>query len=231
MHHDGGGDDLPSPLPEESWVGIEPQHELHVLQEPVSPIDPRHDGHLGAAEDEGRVGGRVVVHQLQDVHPTLGNHEQPTAVHEGTDTHQQPPSVLPSQVGELVQDDGDDSLGGGELGPKPKGEQHDEEEDGPSQVDPTENSQIKQEMWMMSGSGRDGEDSNEFEIPPEQYEQDMQAEDEQYIQAGNEGLTGQQELALLKKEFQKKYPCEFCHKRFPTPSKLQRHQLVHSGEK
>ena len=47
-------------------------------------------------------------------------------------------------------------------------------------------------MWMMSGSGRDGEDSNEFEIPPEQYEQDMQAEDEQYIQAGNEGLTGQQ---------------------------------------
>ena len=130
-HHDGGGDDLPSPLPEESWVGIEPQHELHVLQEPVSPVDPCHDGHLGAAEDEGRVCGRVVVHQLQDVHPTLGNHEQPTAVHEGTDTHQQPPPVLPSQVGELVQDDGDDGLGGGELGPKPQGEQHDEEEDGP----------------------------------------------------------------------------------------------------
>merc|ERR1712106_1315115 len=85
-------------------------------------------------------------------------------------------------------------------------------------------------MWMMSGSGRDDEESNEFEIPPEQYEQDMQAEDEQYIQAGNEGLISQQ-LALLKKEFQKKYPCEFCHKRFPTPSKLQRHQLVHSGEK
>jgi len=36
---------------------------------------------------------------------------------------------------------------------------------------------------------------------------------------------------MLKKEFQKKYSCEFCHKRFPTPSKLQRHQLVHSGEK
>ena len=39
------------------------------------------------------------------------------------------------------------------------------------------------------------------------------------------------QLAMLKKEFQKKYSCEFCHKRFPTPSKLQRHQLVHSGEK
>jgi len=31
----------------------------------------------------------------------------------------------------------------------------------------------------------------------------------------------------LEKEFQKNYPCEFCHKRFPSPSKLQRHQLVH----
>jgi hypothetical protein len=38
----------------------------------------------------------------------------------------------------------------------------------------------------------EGGGSSEFEIPPEQYEQDMQAEDEQYIQAGNEGLTGQQ---------------------------------------
>merc|ERR1712038_461579 len=93
---------------------------------------------------------------------------------------------------------------------------------------------IKQEMWMMGtneGEEEEEEGEGEFVIPPEQYEQDMQAEDEQYIQAGNEGLTGQQQLALLKKEFQKKYPCEFCHKRFPTPSKLQRHQLVHSGEK
>ena len=36
---------------------------------------------------------------------------------------------------------------------------------------------------------------------------------------------------MLQKEIQKKYPCEFCHKRFPTPSKLHRHKLVHSGEK
>merc|ERR1719348_2091825 len=90
-------------------------------------------------------------------------------------------------------------------------------------------------MWMMGGTGGEENEGEEREgydgIPQEQYEQDMQAEDEQYIQAGNEGLTGQQQLALLKKEFQKKYPCEFCHKRFPTPSKLQRHQLVHSGEK
>jgi len=114
------------------------------------------------------------------------------------------------------------------------------EESGESivEVDPTEGATVKQEMsqWMM-GSGGDSNEGEENEgmvegnIPHEQYEQDMQAEDEQYIHAGSEGLTGQQQLELLKKEFQKKYPCEFCHKRFPTPSKLQRHQLVHSGEK
>merc|ERR1712045_1112654 len=102
-----------------------------------------------------------------------------------------------------------------------------EEDDQPIvEVDPTEGG-LKTEGWMV-GSG--GDDSTDYEIPSEQFEQDMQAEDEQYIQAGNDALSGQQ-LAILKKEFQKKYSCEFCHKRFPTPSKLQRHQLVHSGEK
>merc|ERR1712038_54562 len=95
------------------------------------------------------------------------------------------------------------------------------------EVDPGENPNVKSEGWMSAGG--DGEIAD-YEIPSEQFEQDMQAEDEQYIQAGNDALSGQQ-LAMLKKEFQKKYPCEFCHKRFPTPSKLQRHQLVHSGEK
>ena len=48
---------------------------------------------------------------------------------------------------------------------------------------------------MMGVGGEDEEDEDdegEFVIPPEQYEQDMQAEDEQYIQAGTEGLSGQQ---------------------------------------
>jgi len=119
----------------------------------------------------------------------------------------------------------------------PPTHRHNQYEDSGSpiaEVDPTEGGGgVKQEMWMMgTGGGENEDDGDGYDgIPPEQYEQDMQAEDEQYIQAGNEGLTGQQQLALLKKEFQKKYPCEFCHKRFPTPSKLQRHQLVHSGEK
>jgi len=72
----------------------------------------------------------------------------------------------------------------------------------------------------------------EESIPNESYEQDMQLEDEQYIQSGDTGggLSGQQ-IMMLQKEIQKKYPCEFCQKRFPTPSKLHRHKLVHSGEK
>merc|ERR1712176_1395169 len=80
------------------------------------------------------------------------------------------------------------------------------------EVDPTDGggTAVKQEMWMMGSGGdsNEGEDGGGMEsnIPHEQYEQDMQAEDEQYIHAGSEGLTGQQQLALLKKEFQKKYP-------------------------
>jgi len=64
-----------------------------------------------------------------------------------------------------------------------------EEDDQPIvEVDPTEGG-LKQEGWMM-GSG--GDDSTDYEIPCEQFEQDMQAEDEQYIQAGNDALSGQQ---------------------------------------
>jgi len=103
------------------------------------------------------------------------------------------------------------------------------------EVDPTENSQIKQEMWMMSGSGRDGEDSNEFEIPPEQYEQDMQAEDEQYIQAGNEGLTGQQVfLSITGHEFlleNGRYGCPVCGKELPHFSSLKEHMIHHTDHK
>merc|ERR1712012_1146202 len=44
-------------------------------------------------------------------------------------------------------------------------------------------------MGMMASHG---DDPDEYEIPPDQFEQDMQAEDEQYIQAGNDALTGQQ---------------------------------------
>ena len=70
-------------------------------------------------------------------------------------------------------------------------ETEEEEDDGGIvEVDPGDNPNIKSEAgWMMSGQG---EDSSEYEIPSEQFEQDMQAEDEQYIQAGNDNLSGQQ---------------------------------------
>ena len=43
-------------------------------------------------------------------------------------------NIVP-ELGELVSEDGDHSLGGGELGPKPQGEQHQEEEDAPERGD------------------------------------------------------------------------------------------------
>ena len=57
------------------------------------------------------------------------------------------------------------------------------------EVDPGENPNLKSEGWMSTGG--DGEIAD-YEIPSEQFEQDMQAEDEQYIQAGNDALSGQQ---------------------------------------
>ena len=45
------------------------------------------------------------------------------------------PPVLAPKLGELVLDDGDDSLGGGELGAEAEGEEHEEEEDGPEGAD------------------------------------------------------------------------------------------------
>lgn len=115
-----------------------------------------------------------------------------------------PPPSLSHEPGEITYDDGDD-------------EDEDDEEGELVVVGSEVSALVKQEAWG-------GDDS----IPREQYEQELQAEDEQYIQA--EGLTGQQ-ILMLHKEILKKYPCEYCSKRFPTPSKLQRHQLVHSGEK
>ena len=47
-------------------------------------------------------------------------------------------------------------------------------------------------MGTNEGEEEEEEGEGEFVIPPEQYEQDMQAEDEQYIQAGNDALSGQQ---------------------------------------
>ena len=72
----------------------------------------------------------------------------------------------------------------------PEPEEEEEDDGGIVEVDPGDNPNIKSEAgWMMSGQG---EDSSEYEIPSEQFEQDMQAEDEQYIQAGNDALSGQQ---------------------------------------
>jgi len=72
---------------------------------------------------------------------------------------------------------------------------HDEGGESIVEVDPTQGA-VKQEMWMMGSGGdsNDGEENDGMEsnIPHESYEQDMQAEDEQYIHAGSEGLTGQQ---------------------------------------
>ena len=57
----------------------------------VHPINPGHDRYFSAAEDESRVGGRVVVNELKDVHTTLGNHREASKIHAPTDNKGAPP--------------------------------------------------------------------------------------------------------------------------------------------
>ena len=91
-HNDNNGRrNLPGPFPKEPGVGIEAEHKPKVLQELVNTVDPGHDGNLQAAEDEGRVGGRVVVHQLEDVDATVRHHAESTTEHEKTDAKCAPP--------------------------------------------------------------------------------------------------------------------------------------------
>ena len=91
-HNDNDGRRyLPRPLPEEPGVGIEAEHKPKILQELVHAVDPRHDGNLEASKDERRVGGRVVVDQLQDVDATVCHHAQTTEEHEETDAECAPP--------------------------------------------------------------------------------------------------------------------------------------------
>jgi len=62
-----------------------------------------------------------------------------------------------------------------------------EDDDGIVEVDPRDGN-VKQELWIAN-TGEEEED--DYDIPNEQYEQELQAEDEQYIQAGAE-TQGQQ---------------------------------------
>jgi len=92
-----------------------------------------------------------------------------------------------------------------------------DDDDGIVEVDPRDGA-VKQELWIAN-TGED--DDEEYDIPNEQYEQELQAEDEQYIQAGAE-TQGQQV---------KPFWCQDCLKAFSSQSKLKQHMLVHSEEK
>jgi len=109
-----------------------------------------------------------------------------------------------------------------------------EDDDGIVEVDPRDGN-VKQELWIAN-TGEEEED--DYDIPNEQYEQELQAEDEQYIQAGAE-TQGQQVsgdaladgIQIQTDEKHLKHLCRICGKRFITPSKLSRHMLMHTGER
>ena len=114
----------------------------------------------------------MVVHQLQDVDAAVGHHAQAAAEHEEADAkcappgrklsrscsrQRRPPSVLPSQVGEPVEENSDDGLNRGELGAKSKRQEHHEEENRPERRDRHPGNRLwigdkgKASTWMMKG--------------------------------------------------------------------------------
>ena len=104
---------------------------MQIIQEAIGSVDPGHDGHLYTAQYEGAVGGAVVVEDLEDVDAAIGDHGETHQEHEAADAERHPLPVVPPEVGELVQQDGDDGLRGGELRPEAEEEKHQEEETTP----------------------------------------------------------------------------------------------------
>ena len=52
------------------------------------------DPDLGTPDDQGAVGGGVVVEQLEDEHPGVGDHDHADREHHGAHTQGAPPPVL-----------------------------------------------------------------------------------------------------------------------------------------
>lgn len=52
------------------------EHQLDIVQESIDPVVPSDDAHLRHPDDESGKGGGVVVDQLEDVHPSVGAHDQ-----------------------------------------------------------------------------------------------------------------------------------------------------------
>ena len=130
-HNNHRSKHFPGPFPEDPGIRIEPEHLVQIIQEAIGSVDPGHDGHLYTAQYEGAVGGAVVVEDLEDVDAAIGDHGETHQEHEAADAERHPLPVVPPEVGELVQQDGDDGLRGGELRPEAEEEKHQEEETTP----------------------------------------------------------------------------------------------------
>ena len=50
--------------------------------------------YLGTSDDQGAVGGRVVVEQLEDEHAGVGDHDEADTEHHGAHPQGAPPPVL-----------------------------------------------------------------------------------------------------------------------------------------
>jgi len=117
----------------------------------------------------------------------------------------------------VVGDQDNNSGDGGDYGAFTESEMHTDDDGGP----------IIEQVTSLAGNGGGGSGSLEGSELPSSGGIDFPLGLPLHLQVGSGRPNGNPNPAVDNR----RHECVYCGKKFPTPSKLQRHQLIHTGEK
>jgi len=221
--------------------------EINVLQDDLGPLIETARGLQikGLADAGGSGSDKSRQNSSKENNKTSSNGDtRPSQTPSSKRSRTSTPTPTPSKAPRIDNNVADKSFRIGQVTVEPPTptvavyqEEEVDDDDGIVEVDPRDGA-VKQELWIAN-TGED--DDEEYDIPNEQYEQELQAEDEQYIQAGAE-TQGQQETCLSERGVSPPSPgvsppiatplhCHICGKEFHVPSLLERHQRSHTNER
>jgi len=209
--------------------------EINVLQDDLGPLIETARGLQikGLADAGGSGSDKSRQNSSKENNKTSSNGDtRPSQTPSSKRSRTSTPTPTPSKAPRIDNNVADKSFRIGQVTVEPPTptvavyqEEEVDDDDGIVEVDPRDGA-VKQELWIAN-TGED--DDEEYDIPNEQYEQELQAEDEQYIQAGAETQGQQDSLAKGKPRKALNYQCSECSKFFPSQWKLERHFVVHTG--